>query len=142
MLAERTQPLARRAEEILETRLVLLARLRAARSDMHGEHQCDVLPRTRLQRIAMYVQILAQLRGRIDKRRGEDREAEASRDRERVGTVGGETNRRMRFLHRPGHDLKVLRVKIFSLVVSRSCVHARRITASDSSKRSRLSSCG
>src|SRR6266851_713853 len=116
MLAERTQPLARRAEKILETRLVFLARFRTARSDVHGEHQRHVLPRTRLQRIAMYVQVLAQLRGRIDKRRGEDRESEASGDRERIRTVGGETNRRMRFLHRPGNDLKVLRVKIFSLV--------------------------
>src|SRR5260370_6408747 len=101
MLAERTQPLARRAEEILETRLVLLARFRTARSDMHGEHQRHVLPRTRLQRIAMYVQVLAQLRGRIDKRRGGDREAEASRDRERGRTVGGEPTRRRGVLPPP-----------------------------------------
>src|SRR5260370_32975031 len=105
MLAERTQPLARRAEEILETRLVLLARLRTARSDVHGEHQRHVLPRARLQRIAMYVQGLAQLRGRIDKRRGEDREAEASRDRERIRPFGAEPNARTGVLTPPWRAL-------------------------------------
>src|SRR6266446_3867581 len=69
--------------------------------DVYRKRQGNVLLLI-LQVFTMYTEVFAQLVGRIDQRRGEDRKAKLSRDSERVGAVGGDTYRRVRLLERPG----------------------------------------
>src|ERR1700720_1349831 len=82
--------------------------------DVYRKRQRDVLLLI-LEVLSMYTEVFAQLVGRIDQRRGEDRKAELSRDSERVGTVGGDTNRRKRLLGAPGGQQEGLHLKSGSL---------------------------
>jgi hypothetical protein len=51
---------------------------------------------------------------RVDQRRGEDRHPVSRRERESVGTIGGDPHRRVGPLHRPRHHSQLSRLKVFS----------------------------
>src|SRR5216683_5980724 len=104
-----------------DARLHLLPYLRPGIGDIRRQENRDVLSAVvRMSggraRFAINGQILLDLRKRIDLRRGKDRNTHLSHQLERLGAIGGDTDRRMRSLDRLGHDGQVLNVEELSMV--------------------------
>src|SRR5216683_4531112 len=90
--------LARHGKKMHQALFAFAPRLFPAVRDMHRKRERNVLL-PGLEARAMYAEVFAELVRRVDQRRGKDRKAKLPRYRKRLRAVGGDSNRRMRFLH-------------------------------------------
>src|SRR5215468_3426728 len=102
------------AQKAHQTRLAILTRLRPTPRNMNRKSQSGVARRTS-QPVAVDCQPRLELVGRIYQWRSEDRQLASPGKRKGVRTVGCDTHRRMRGLHRPRHNAEIPRPKILSL---------------------------
>src|SRR5690349_8030078 len=82
---------------------------------MHRERQRGVARMIIWQALAVDGKACLELVRRVDQRRGENRQAPAGGERESIGAVGSDADRRVRLLQRPRHQGQVASVKIFAV---------------------------
>src|SRR5262249_30255077 len=109
--------LLQETEEMHETRLTLPARLRPTWGDMDRKGDRHILLHPGRKTLPMRSDILSQLVHRPpDHRRGKDREPQTPSNGVGLRAVGGDTNRRVRLLHRTRKHLDILHPQVFPLI--------------------------
>src|SRR5215469_92606 len=125
-LADRPQPLAGFAQKPQQSWLCLLPRLRTARRDVHRESKRGVALCAGAQSLAIALQAGFEPFGRIDQRRGENRQTAPPCERKSLGAVGGDAHRRVGCLYRTRDHTQITGTKIFAVERKRLALPRRQ----------------